>query len=183
MKQTKTLKNHFLIATPKLQDVNFSKAVIYLYEHSKDGAMGIVINKPLQVTLGSILQHLDITTSSKPVKNKAVLMGGPVGPEQGLVTHKVVDSKNKSEKIIISGSKETLKAIAQGRGPECFIITLGYSGWQSGQLEQEIGRDDWLIAPFESSIIFETPIEKRWQKAAKLLGIDINQLSGQIGHA
>lgn len=179
--ETDTLKDHFLIAMPVLRDSTFEKSVIYLYEHSADGAMGLVINKPLQITLGNVLDHLDIESSSEEVETFPVLMGGPVGQEHGFVVHEI---KSESEtQIVISASKEILRSIAKGKGPDNFLVTLGYAGWEAGQIEAEIRRNDWLVAPFNADILFNTPIEKRWEAAAKLIGVDINRLSDQTGHA
>lgn len=183
MKATGLTKN-FLIATPSLIDDNFSKSVIYLYEYSKKGAMGVIINKPMDICLGNVFEHLGITTKDEKIFNYPVLMGGPVAQEHGLILyHKLPAKKESSSKISVSASKEMLKRIARDQGPADFIVALGYAGWQGGQLEKEIARNDWLIAPFEYDILFNTPIEKRWQAAAALVGIDINRLSSHIGHA
>ena len=146
--------------------------------------MGIVINKSLQITLESLLQHLDIDVVDKKVADLPVLAGGPVGPEQGFVIHEQSASTTKgNKKIMISASKEILREISHGNGPNHFIVALGYAGWEKGQLEKEIKRNDWLLAPPDEAILFSTPLEKRWQKAAKSIGVDINCLSGHIGHA
>ncbi len=182
--KTSELTHHFLIATPALKDPNFSKAVIYIYEHGPDGAMGLVINKPLQINLGSIMAHLDIEMPDESISTLPVFMGGPVGQEHGfIIHHRNIEATDDNEELLISASKETLKLIAQGLGPKEFIVVLGYAGWESGQLEFEINRNDWLIAPYAPGILFSTPVERRWKAAAKLLGIDINLLSDQIGHA
>lgn len=180
-----SLKNHFLIAMPALDDPNFSKSVVFIYEHNEDGAMGLIINKPLHITLGGVLEHLDIKIKNKLVEQTQVLMGGPVGQEHGFVIHDVPDDEkpDDSESIVISASKDTLRLIASGKGPENFVVTLGYTGWDAGQLEKEIGDNDWLIAPFDLDVLFHTDISRRWQKAAELIGIDINTLSSQTGHA
>lgn len=171
---------------PTLQDTYFSKSVVYLHEHSANGAMGIVINKSLQITLENLLQHLDIEVTNPEIANVTVLSGGPIGPEQGFVIHDRIDQgkkKKKDQKIDISSSKEMLHEISQGHGPNHYLVALGYSGWEQGQLEQEISRNDWLIAPVNEKILFSTTIEKRWQKAAESIGVDINRLSGHFGHA
>jgi len=183
MEIIENLTNHLLIAMPTLKDTIFTKSVVYLYEHSPEGAMGIVINKSLQITLGNLLQHLDITVKDELIAATPVLTGGPVGPEQGFVIHSPLKKNDDQRDIIITASKEILREIGQGKGPSSFIITLGYSGWEGGQLEKEIHRNDWLIAPFNEDILFSTPIVKRWQAAAKTIGVDINNLSDQIGHA
>lgn len=178
-------RHHFLIAMPTLKDSNFTRAVIYLYEHDDEGAMGLAINKPLDITLGNVLRHLDIEPTDKHAENAPVLMGGPVGQEHGFVIHDNVafGGEVQEEGITISASKEILRDIAKGKGPEHYLVALGYSGWEAGQLELEIQRNDWLVAPFDPSILFSTSIDRRWVNAAKLLGIDINRLSDQIGHA
>lgn len=176
------LKHHFLVAMPRLKDPNFQKSVIYLHEHNKEGAMGLVINKPLQINLGNVLRHLNIKITDDSIELHSVMMGGPVRQEHGFVIYSTL-SKEVSQEIDISSSKSMLQKIAQGQGPKEFLITLGYAGWGSGQLEYEINRNDWLIAPFNKKLLFSTPNDKRWQAAAALLGVDINQLSGQVGHA
>lgn len=176
--------NSFLVATPTLADHNFSKSVIYIYEHSEKGAMGMIINKPLQISLGNVLEHLDITATEEKIANFPVLMGGPVNQEHGFILYdRHENEKEKHSKMRVSASKAMLKKIAEGNGPKDFIVTLGYSGWQRGQLEKEISRNDWLIAPFNRDILFSTPVNQRWEATAALIGIDINHLSDQIGHA
>jgi len=169
---------------PSLEDSNFEKSVVYICEHSEEGAMGLVINKPLQINLGNVLQHLDIQTDNKIAEDHPVLLGGPVGQEHGFIIHG--DSLKNVEPfidIVISSSKQLLRNIAQGEGPDDFIITLGYAGWSPGQLEEEITKNDWLVVPFDPHILFEVPIEKRWQETARLVGIDIHLISEHMGHA
>ncbi len=168
---------------PTLADTNFSRAVIFLCEHNQDGAMGLMINKPLNVKLDSVLEHLDIDISGTELANTPIYMGGPVGQEHGFVIYTPYQDDEDEDDIVISASKETLADIAQSTGPEHFLITLGYAGWGAGQLEEEINRNDWLVVPYDKQIIFNIPSKLRWQKAAELLGIDINQLSSQVGHA
>lgn len=175
-------KNHFLVAMPRLNDFNFSKSVIYLYEHNKEGALGMIINKPLQINLGNVLEHLNIKERESKITELPVLMGGPVGQEHGFIIFEETSTPQGAE-VMVSASKGMLHDIALGKGPTDFIVTLGYSGWEAGQLELEIARNDWLIAPFNHDILFKTPIEKRWQATAALIGIDIHHLSDQVGHA
>jgi putative transcriptional regulator len=177
-----TLKNHFLVATPALKNSVFSKAVIYLYEHSEEGSMGLVINKPLSIDLENVLKHLDIGITAQHVGRIPVLMGGPIGQEHGFVIYEQKDPAE-SEKIIISASKETLRKIAKGKGPERFLVMLGYSGWDAGQLEEELIRNDWVIAPFDLDLLFQVPIDERWKKAAQLIGFDITKMSDFSGNA
>ncbi|QTS84252.1 YqgE/AlgH family protein [Coxiella endosymbiont of Amblyomma nuttalli] len=182
MIKTNIFSNHFLVAMPQLHDFTFAQSVIYLSEHDTKGALGIIINKPLQVNLGSVLEHLKIESDRPDISEQPVLMGGPMGQEHGFIIYENPISKKNLE-ISVSASKVMLEEIASNKGPGNFLITLGYSGWEAGQLEKEIARNDWLIVPFDRSILFETPIKKRWKKAASLIGIDINRLSDQVGHA
>ena len=166
---------------PSLNDMNFNKSVVYIYEHSKDGAMGFTINKPLNVKLGVVLDHLGIPAAGSLVAEESVLMGGPVGQEHGFVLH---DSKQKTdnETLNVSATKEVLVDILKSRGPNNYVVTLGYSGWEANQLEEEISNNDWLVVPYTKKILFDTPVERRWSEAARILGIDINHLSNQVGH-
>ena len=172
-----SLANHFLVALPSLEDSNFSKAVVYIYEHNEEGAMGLIINKPLAMQLNDVLQHLNITTQSQEVASQSVMMGGPVGQEHGFVLYE------EDTELFLSSSKETLTAIANHEGPKRYLVSLGYSGWQTGQLELELQRNDWLIVPCENSILFDTPAEERWRATAKIIGVDIERMSAQVGHA
>lgn len=165
---------------PSITDPTFGRSVIYLYDHNKDGAMGLIINKPMQITLGTILNHLNIPTEIKSIASQSVIMGGPIGQEHGFVLHDQ-HAKNKTG-IYMSASKAMLEKIAEGAGPKNYIVMLGYSGWDAEQLSQEVRRNDWLVAPAKREILFDTPVEKRWQEAANLLGVDINKISGQFGH-
>ena len=172
-----SLANHFLVALPNLDDPNFSKAVVYIYEHNEEGAMGLIINKPLNMQLNDVLQHLNINAKSIEVIHQPVMMGGPVGQEHGFVLYE------EDGEIYLSSSKETLISIANNKGPPFFLVTLGYAGWQSGQLELELQRNDWLIVPCENHILFNTAAEDRWQATAKIIGVDIERMSTQTGHA
>ena len=185
MKDISLLTNHFLIAMPSLTDDDFSRAVIYVCEDSDEGSMGLVINKPLPLNLGSVLKHLDIQIESKETEQYPVLMGGPVGQENGFIISNQPIKKEEAltNKVSVTSSKETLRSIAHGNKLGSFIITLGYTGWEPGQLKKEIQNNYWLIAPFDRKILFETPIDKRWEAAARLIGLDINRLSAQVGHA
>lgn len=177
-----SLKNHFLVATPALKNSIFSKSVIFLYEHTDEGSMGLVINKPLNINLESVLNHLEIKTEVEKIKTIPVLMGGPIGQEHGFVIYEQREPKE-DELIIISASKETLRQIAKAQGPKRYLVMLGYSGWDAGQLEQELARNDWVIAPFDLDLLFEVPIDERWQKAAELIGFDITRMSDFYGNA
>ena len=184
MIKANVLTNHFLVAMPMLTDFNFSKSVVYLYEHTKEGALGMIINKPSQINLGNVLEHLNISVAQPQIATTPVLMGGPVGQEHGFILfERKTEASQTGIEISVSASKEMLKDIANDQGPEHFLVTLGYSGWDAGQLEEEIARNDWLVVPFDHKILFETPLEKRWELTAALIGIDIKRLSGHVGHA
>lgn len=181
------LTNHFLIAMPGLADPNFFQTVTYICNHNEKGAMGIVINRPTDINLGDILAQLDIEPSQSVNPDFQIFEGGPVQPEHGFVIHKPVGAWDSSlevtSDIAISTSRDILKAIAHGDGPEHYLIALGYAGWGAGQLEQEMAENAWLSGPADDMILFEMESEKRWEAAAALLGVDLNLLSSEIGHA
>ena len=181
------IKNQFLIAMPTLKDSNFHQAVAYLYEYDEKGAMGIVINKPMRITLGEVLKHLDITATDSSVEANPVLLGGPIAQEQGFVIHDASDLKSAplalNENIAVSTSKSILQEIALGEHKDEFIVSLGYAGWGPGQLEEELASNSWLLAPVKSEILFSLPFERRWRAAAALIGVDFNRLSSESGHA
>ena len=180
-------KNHLLIAMPSLRSEFFTKSVVYIYEHSEaEGTIGFIINQPLSATLGNVLEHLKIKIDHGDIYDAPVYSGGPVGPDQGFVLHDSAHlpaSSEENDKIIVTTTRDILKQIADNKGPKNFIVTLGYSGWEPGQIEEEIAQNDWLVAPMNAAILFQTPISQRWTTAAKTLGVDINKLSGQVGHA
>ena len=187
MDEANSLSNHFLIAMPTLDDPNFHHTTTYICEHNEDGALGVVINRPLEIQLGEILVHMDITTDIEAIQNQTVYMGGPVQSDRGFVLHEPVGNWEATlqvtDTIGITSSRDILDDIAKGEGPEHAIITLGYAGWGAGQLEQELADNTWLSGPASSKIVFETPSEERWLAAAALLGIDLNLLSSDAGHA
>lgn len=181
------LTHHFLIAMPGLNDPNFYHTVTYICSHNEEGAMGIVINRPLDIFLCEILEQMDITFKDKAAKETPIYDGGPMQSDQGFVLHEHDQNWSPSTKtngqISIATSLNVLNAIAKGEGPENAFIALGYAGWSAGQLEKEMQENIWLSGPAKSHIIFNTPIEQRWNSAASLLGIDIDQLSSDVGHA
>ncbi|MCU0835616.1 MAG: YqgE/AlgH family protein [Chromatiaceae bacterium] len=181
------LTNHFLIAMPGLRDPNFSRTVTYLCEHTEQGAMGIVINRPMEIRLGEVLAQLDIETRDRAVLDSLVYLGGPVQPERGFVLHSGDHSFDSTlaitAEISVTTSRDVLEAIAAGRGPEHHLVALGYAGWGGGQLEEEMGANAWLSGPADQDIIFHMPADARWLAAAQLLGVDLNLLSGEAGHA
>ena len=189
MNKFQSFKNHFLVAMPNMEDPNFQRAVTYICEHDENGAIGIVINKPVPITLGEILHNLKIPVADNRVEQYPVLFGGPVAQEQGFVLHStkagvlVDENLLDNDKIVVSSSKKTLKTIADGQGPTDLIFTLGYASWVEGQLETEIGDNAWLVTPADNDILFHVPFNKRWQVAASLIGVDFAWLSSDAGHA
>lgn len=182
------LVNHFLIAMPRLDDANFTQSVTYICEHNSEGAMGITINRPSDVLLQDILEQIQIKANRPEVGHQTIYNGGPVQTDRGFILHSKTDQKwdatlEITNDIQLTSSKDILIAIANDEGPEQSLITLGYAGWGEGQLEKEIANNFWLSCQADSSIIFNTPIDKRWESAASLLGIDLQLLSNDAGHA
>jgi putative transcriptional regulator len=185
--QSTTLTNQFLIAMPGLADPNFFHTVTYICAHNQEGAMGIIINRPLGLILNEVLEQMEIKVGNNLIGEKPIFQGGPVQADRGFVLHKPIQNWDYSieicDEIGIATSRDILTAIAEGTGPINTFIALGYAGWAAGQLEQEIKENAWLNVPADSSIIFDTPIEQRWTAAAALAGIDIEKLSHHVGHA
>ena len=169
-----------------MADPEFFHSVTLLCEHNEEGAMGIVVNHPTEVSTFELLDHLDIKSHPNH-KNRPVLAGGPVQTDRGFVVHRSgkqwQSSLNVSEQIMVTTSLDILNALPDEEQLEDAFIALGYAGWGPGQLEQELSENAWLSVPAIPSIIFDTKVEERWQQAAKILGIDIAQISSQIGHA
>jgi putative transcriptional regulator len=186
------LTNQFLIAMPGMADDNFSRTVVYLCEHSKNGALGLVINRPTDITLKSLFEKVELTLDRDELSEQPVFFGGPVQTERGFVLHEKTGTEQSpytSTLAIAKGglemttSKDVLEALANGAGPRRLMITLGYSGWSAGQLEEEIGRNGWLTVDADPKVIFDTPVEERYQRALSLLGFDPLMLSQEAGHA
>lgn len=182
-----SLKNHFLIAMPTLADPNFFHSVVYLCEHSAEGAMGIVVNQPLVITLGEVLQHIEIKLRSQELGQRPVYLGGPVRRDALFVIHEPLQRWESTlvvtDRIGVTTSPDILKALADDEFPGDTLIALGYAGWDAGQLEQEISDNAWLSGKADTRILFQTPAEDRWAAAAALLGVDISRLSREVGHA
>ena len=186
------LANQFLLAMPGMLDSQFSGSLIYLFEHTEQGAMGLVVNRPTELVLSTLFDKIELKLEIAPLLDQPVYFGGPVQVERGFVLHKPEDESYSSSITVPGGlsmttSKDVLEALAKGGGPKKFILTLGYSGWGAGQLEEEIALNGWINAALSreqmAQIIFDTPYSERYERTLKLLGFDIASLSGQAGHA
>jgi putative transcriptional regulator len=182
-----SLGNQLLIAMPGMEDPNFNSTVTYICEHNAEGALGIVINRPMHLKLGGLFEQLDLTDVDENAISFPVLDGGPVARERGFVLHNsrasFESSVAVSEEINLTLSRDVLDAIAAGTGPEKSLVALGYAGWEAGQLEAEMLSNTWLNVPATQEIIFEMPFEQRWRSAAATLGIDISRVSSHARHA
>lgn len=187
MVESTTLTNQFLIAMPGLADPNFHRTVTYICAHNEDGAMGITINRPMGLLLDEVLEQMDIKASNDQIRQTTVFQGGPVQADRGFVLHQPIRKWEYSIEVCdefgIATSRDILKAIADGTGPAQTLVALGYAGWSAGQLEDEIRNNVWLHAPADSRIIFNTPVEGRWEAAVALAGIDLDRLANNAGHA
>ncbi|MCC1495923.1 YqgE/AlgH family protein [Alcanivorax sp. 1008] len=182
-----SLKNHFLIAMPQLADPNFHHSVIWVVEHSAEGAMGLTVNRPSSLTVDDILEDLSIEHDPLTGRHQ-VVQGGPMRPETGFILHPSTTEEWTSSQQLMEGlqlttSRDILEAIAAGHGPNRSLTALGYAGWGPGQLEQEMLDNTWLSVPADAATLFDVPISERWQAAANTLGVDIRLLSGDAGHA
>lgn len=186
MNKASYLNNQFIIAMPALTDPIFFHTVTYLCQHNKEGALGIVINRSAEMKLGEIFKQMDIPVTSLEATEAPVFAGGPVQQERGFVLHTSGGDWNAtmpvSESISLTTSRDVLEAIAVGKGPEQYLVALGYAGWGEGQLEKEILDNSWLNTPYGKQVLFDTPINQRWSAAAGQIGIDINKLTTPAGH-
>jgi putative transcriptional regulator len=181
------LMNQFLIAMPAMTDSNFAQTVTFIWEHNADGALGIVINRPLQMRLADVFEQLKMPTAPGVIGHQPVLQGGPVQTDRGFVVHHAggewEHTRRVSSRIQVTTSPDILGAMARGGGPDTALVALGYAGWAAGQLESEIVQNAWLTVPCDERILFDTPYEQRWLAAGRLLGIDLATISPHAGHA
>lgn len=168
-------------------DPNFDHTVTFICEHNEDGALGLVVNRPMGMHLSDVLNQMSLTENSEQKSKVPLLRGGPVQPERGFVVHDHLgewgSTLEVSDGIHVTTSRDILEAMADGTGPDNALVILGYAGWAAGQLENEMMVNAWLTVPADKDILFSIPFEKRWQSAAALIGIDINQLGTSFGHA
>ncbi len=182
-----SLANNFLIAMPGMGDPNFGETVTLVCEHNEAGALGLVINRPLDMDLGEVFTQLGMSTSNAQLAGSPVMQGGPVQQDRGFVLHPRGGEWDStlaiSDDLQVTTSQDVLAAIADERGPDRALVVLGYAGWGAGQLEQEMAANAWLSVAADPALIFEVPVEQRWRRAAGLLGIDLTKLSSYAGHA
>jgi len=181
------LGNQLLIAMPGMADPNFHESVTLICEHNAEGALGIIINRPLDLKLSELLEQLSLEARDRDTAESPVLSGGPVAPDRGFVLHepgaRYESSVAVSDEIHLTLSRDILDAMAAGRGPGRAVVALGYAGWDAGQLEDEIRANSWLNVTATPEIVFDVPFGDRWLHATRALGIDVNQLSSDAGHA
>jgi putative transcriptional regulator len=184
------LANHFLIAMPSMNDPIFGGTVVYICEHNDKGVLGVVINKPTDMTMDVLFDRIDlkVTDSLMPnVVDEPIMFGGPVQDDRGFVLHtpggRYSSSLSVTDEVAFTTSIDVLEAVANGTGPERMLVSIGYAGWSPGQLEEEIARNGWLTVGADAHVLFDLPIEERYTAAIKLLGIDPFMLASEAGHA
>lgn len=181
------LTNHFLMAMPSMADPYFTKSLTYICEHTEQGALGVVINRPIDLTLKSLFEQIDVKLNDHTLIDLPVYFGGPVQTDRGFVLHQPIgewqSTLSVDNEVGLTTSKDILEALGNGEGPQKVLVTLGYAGWAPGQLEHEISKNGWLTVRALPKVIFEIPAEERYAAAMQMLGIDFANLSDEVGHA
>ena len=187
MGATVNLTQHFLIAMPNMADPNFAHTLTYVCEHNPDGALGLVVNRPIDMTLSSLFEQIEVPLPHRGLRETAVLFGGPVQVDRGFVLHRPLGNWQStlaiSDELGLTTSKDILEAVGRGEGPANILVSLGYAGWEAGQLEQELAANAWLTVEADPGVLFELAPQDRLPAAMRLLGIDLSQLSEDVGHA
>ena len=185
--QQVNLTNHFLIAMPSMVDPYFSRTLTYICEHNDQGALGVVVNRPIDMTLAALFERLSLETGARGLAETPVYFGGPVQTDRGFVLHMPVGSWSSTlvvhERLGLTTSRDILEAVSRGAGPERIIVTLGYSGWAAGQLEHELKQNAWLTVAAQDAIIFDVAAEERLPAAMEILGVSYATLADEAGHA
>jgi putative transcriptional regulator len=185
--QSVNLTHHFLIAMPNMVDPNFARSLTYICEHNEQGALGVVVNRPIEMTLEVLFEQIDLPLRDREHALLPVYFGGPVQVDRGFVLHRPAGSWQSTlsinQDIGLTTSKDILEAVGEGRGPDQILVSLGYAGWAPGQLEHELSQNAWLTVPAQVDLIFNLPPEQRFAAAMDLLGIDPMRLSDDVGHA
>jgi putative transcriptional regulator len=181
------LTHHFLIAMPNMADPHFSRTLTYICEHNDQGALGLVVNRPIDMTLQALLERLSLPLSPSALCDSPIYFGGPVQTDRGFVLHEPAGNWQSTlrvgEAIGLTTSKDILEAVGRGEGPQRLLVTLGYAGWSAGQLEHELSQNAWLTVEARDAILFEVPAEERLPAAMELLGVDFARLQDEAGHA
>ena len=181
------LTHHFLIAMPNMADPYFSRTLTYICEHNDQGALGLVVNRPIDMTLEALFERLSISMRASPLSGAPIYFGGPVHTDRCFVLHEPAGNWQSTlrvrETIGLTTSKDILEAVGRGEGPKRMLVTLGYAGWSPGQLEQELSQNAWLTVEARDAILFDIPAEERLPKAMQLLGLDYARLQDEAGHA
>ena len=182
-----SLSNRLLVAVPALRQGSFERSVTLLCQHDGDGAMGVMVNRASEYTVGDVLDQMGIDCADERLRADVVLSGGPVHPERGFVIHdgeQVFDSTLQvGDGLHLTTSRDVLEAMAAGEGPQQRLVALGCAGWGEGQIEQELREDSWLLVPSDPRLLFEVPLEQRWQAAAGSIGVDLVSMAHHSGHA
>jgi putative transcriptional regulator len=181
------LTHHFLIAMPNMADPYFAKSLTYVCEHNDQGALGVVVNRPIDMTLQALFERLSLTLKHKDLSDAPIYFGGPVQVDRGFVLHEPAGNWQSTlrvrDAIGLTTSKDILEAVGRGEGPDKLLVTLGYAGWSAGQLEHELGQNAWLTVEAKDAILFDLPADERLPAAMQLLGLDYARLADQAGHA
>lgn len=188
MNTVQSFENQLLVAMPSMEDPYFSRSVTYICEHNENGAMGLVINQPVGMSLRELIKQADSEATVLDEKaEQIVLAGGPVNQDRGFILHTTQEGWSSSlvvtPNLMVTTSKDILSVLGNEKGPEKAIITLGYAGWTAGQLEQEMQDNSWLTVDADESLLFDVPVHKKWETAVHKLGIDVWQLGPDAGHA
>jgi len=181
------LTHHFLIAMPAMADPNFAHTLTYVCEHNKDGALGIVVNRPIDMKLSALFEQINVPLADRALRETLVHFGGPVQLDRGFVLHRPLGNWQSTlaigDDMGLTTSKDVLEAVGRGDGPSDVFVSLGYAGWEAGQLESELAQNAWLTVEADAGVLFDIPPERRLPAAMQLLGIDLAQLSEDVGHA
>ena len=181
------LTHHFLIAMPSMADPYFAKSLTYVCEHNEQGALGVVVNRPIDMTLQALFERLSLKLAHKDLSDAPIYFGGPVQTDRGFVLHEPTGNWQSTLKVRdaigLTTSKDILEAVGRGEGPQKLLVTLGYAGWSAGQLEHELTQNAWLTVEARDAIIFDLPAEERLPAAMELLGVDYARLADSAGHA
>lgn len=187
MEAPQTLAGQVLIALPALSDPNFARSVTLICQHDADGAMGVMVNRPSEYTLGEVFRQMGIDSGDEALNARQVVAGGPVHPERGFVLHDGNRGWDSSlaigEGLYVTTSRDVLEAMAKGEGPGSAMVALGCAGWGAGQLEHELRENSWLTAPADQELLFALPLDSRWRGAAGRIGVDLSRMADYSGHA